>query len=304
MLFQKILPEKFRIDQLLVSGGFYETRHKAQAAILTGDISINGEIVTKPGKQVVPAVLKTLIIKQKPKYVSRGGFKLEKALAAFQVSPIGKVCIDVGSSTGGFTDCLLQNGAIKVYDIDCGTNQLDYKIRTNPNVVVLEKTNARSLLPNQFDPIPILGVMDVSFISITKLLPVLKNILGEEGELVVLIKPQFEGSREMLDKGGIVRNVEYHNAIIKSLWEFFIDDGWIPHGLVVSPIKGGKGNIEYLVHLLRTGQFSFTLDAALSQVSLAFSGGFVFAPLTDEELREQQTEENGESHNGEDSSPQ
>ena len=187
---------------------------------------------------------------EKLKYVSRGGLKLEKAVEVFNIDFKDKVCIDIGASTGGFTDLMLQNGAKKVFAVDCGTNQLDYKLRTNEQVIVMENTNARYLTRDDIgDDIIDIITVDVSFISLTKILPVIKEILKIEGESVLLIKPQFEAGKELVEKKGVVRDKKIHMQVIKQVIEFCINNNFCINGLDFSPIKGPAGNIEYLLYI-------------------------------------------------------
>jgi 23S rRNA (cytidine1920-2'-O)/16S rRNA (cytidine1409-2'-O)-methyltransferase len=236
---------KQRIDQLLVDRGMAESRQKAQALILAGQVLVNSQKVEKPGHQV-PAGAFIELLGILP-YVSRGGFKLERALDHFGIDPSGKVCIDIGASTGGFTDCLLQRGAVRVYAVDVGVTQLDWKIRTDPRVVVKDHTNARHLRPEDIGEPCSLAVCDVSFISVTLIVPLLPSLLTPDGELVVLVKPQFEVGRDEVGKGGIVRDPDMHEAACKKVQDAVEALGFTT-ALIESPILGGEGNREFLLH--------------------------------------------------------
>ena len=244
-------PSKQRLDCLLVARGLFESREKAQRAIMAGEVVALGERQNdslKPGTRVPEDI--EVAIKAPPRYVSRGGFKLEGALEKFQVDPTGLTCLDIGASTGGFTDCLLQHGAAKVHAIDVGHSQLDWKIRSDPRVMVREKCNARFLSREEVpDPIP-LCVIDVSFISLTLILPAAFELLTPDGVILALIKPQFELSREEVGKGGIVREAELHQKAVEKIRQFTTDQlGKTWAGVMVSPILGTEGNKEFLACL-------------------------------------------------------
>lgn len=242
--------KKVRLDQLVFDQGLSESRERAKAIIMSGVVYVNGQRADKPGAQVAPNV-KIEVRGNTLPYVSRGGFKLEKALKVFPVDPTGLTCIDCGASTGGFTDVLLQNGAAHVYAIDVGYGQLDWKLRNDPRVTVMERTNARYLTADDLPLRPTLGVMDVSFISITKILPAAAAIMGENGEFISLIKPQFEAGRDRVGKKGVVRDAQVHLDVVKEILHFIdADMGWTAQNLSFSPIKGPEGNIEFLVHIL------------------------------------------------------
>lgn len=236
-----------RIDILMVNRGFAESRTKAQALIMSGVVLADEKRVEKPSQTFSP---KTVIrIKGETpasRYVGRGGLKLEHALKHFGIDPSGTACIDIGSSTGGFTDCLLQHGAVSVTAIDSGTNQLDWKLRSDPRVDVRENTNARELTPDKMPHFFDLAVMDVSFISVTKIIPALIPLLKEKGKLVVLIKPQFEVGKGEVGKGGIVREPEKHARVIEEVNAFAEALGLNCLGVTDSPILGQKGNKEFL----------------------------------------------------------
>ena len=244
------MKHKERLDVLLVSLGLAESRAKAQATIMAGEVYVNGQKADKSGMEV--DITSNIEVRGSAcPYVSRGGLKLEKALKNFGVDPTGYVCSDSGASTGGFTDCLLQQGASKVFAIDVGYGQLDWKLRNDPRVTVMERTNARYLTADDLPLKPTLGVMDVSFISITKILPAAAAIMGEGGEFISLIKPQFEAGRDRVGKKGVVRDAQVHLDVVKEILQFIdADMGWTAQNLSFSPIKGPEGNIEFLVHIL------------------------------------------------------
>lgn len=236
-----------RIDKLLVEQGFADSRTKAQALVMAGVVLVNEKRIEKPSQEFLPT--DKIRIKGKSdeiKYVGRGGLKLEKALQEFHIQPNEYVCLDVGASTGGFTDCLLQAGARKVVAVDVGTNQLVWKLRNDERVEVRENVNARYLKPEDFNEKFDLIVMDVSFISITKILPALKDLLAENGKIIVLIKPQFEVGKGEVGKGGIVKDEEKHRQVIEKINNFAREIGLINKGLVDSPILGADGNKEFL----------------------------------------------------------
>lgn len=239
---------KERLDALLVNRGMFESRAKAQAAIMAGQVLVNEQKIDKPGTQVKPEVTIRLLGNQL-RYVSRGGLKLEKALQIFPISVEGKVVADVGASTGGFTDCALQNGAAKVYALDVGYGQLAWKLRSDERVINMERTNVRYLeakdLPEQVDVVTI----DVAFISLDKILPAVHKILKPTGFVVALIKPQFEAGKENVGKKGVVREASVHMEVIRNVIAFAKGEGFGIAGLDFSPIKGPEGNIEYLLHL-------------------------------------------------------
>lgn len=239
--------KKERIDKLLVDLGFAETRTKAQSMVMAGIVLVNEKRIEKSSEQFLPDIkIRVKGETATSKYVGRGGLKLEKALAGFQICPDKYICIDVGSSTGGFTDCLLQNGAKKIYAVDVGTNQLDWKIRNDERVIVREKVNARNLTTDDFEERIDLIVMDVSFISVTKILPALKDLIDEKGKIIVLIKPQFEVGKGEVGKGGIVRDESKHREVIENVNEFSSQIGLKNLGLIESPILGAEGNKEFL----------------------------------------------------------
>lgn len=236
-----------RIDKLLVEQGFADSRTKAQALVMSGVVLVNEKRIEKSSQEFFTT--DKIRIKGKAneaKYVGRGGLKLEKALQEFQICPTEYICLDVGASTGGFTDCLLQNGAKKVVAVDVGTNQIVWKLRTDARVEVRENVNARYLKPEDFTEKFDLIVMDVSFISVTKILPALKNLLTENGKIIVLIKPQFEVGKGEVGKGGIVKDEQKHQAVIEKINKFAENIGLRMKSLVDSPILGADGNKEFL----------------------------------------------------------
>ena len=239
---------KQRLDQLLVARGLCESREKAQRAIMAGDVTVGETRVDKPGTKVADDAL--ISVKRPPRYVGRGGFKIEAALAAFGIDPSGKTCLDIGASTGGFTDCLLQHGAAKVFAIDVGHSQLDWKIRSDPRVVVREKLNARHLTREDIpEPIAVC-VIDVSFISLTLILPPAAALLSHGGVIVPLIKPQFELRKEDVSRGGVIRDPALHAQAVEKIRAFTATlPGLEWHGVIESPILGGEGNKEFLACL-------------------------------------------------------
>jgi 23S rRNA (cytidine1920-2'-O)/16S rRNA (cytidine1409-2'-O)-methyltransferase len=238
---------KERIDKLLVEKGLADSRTRAQALVMSGVVLVDEKKVEKPSEKFDPSAavrLKGASIDLR--YVGRGGLKLEAALREFGVDPAGMACIDIGSSTGGFTDCLLQHGAKSVVAIDAGTNQLVWELRNDPRVEVREKTNARNLRPEDFDTAFDLAVIDVSFISVTKILPAIRSLLGPAGLLIVLIKPQFEVGRGEVGKGGIVREPEKHERVVAEVSAAAAGLGLDVVGMIDSPILGTEGNKEFL----------------------------------------------------------
>lgn len=242
--------EKQRVDVLLVTQGLFESREQAKRAVMAGEVlGNNEERLDKPGVKI--PVDTDLHIKGKPiPYVSRGGFKLAKALKVFNIDVTDRIVLDIGSSTGGFTDVMLQNGAKMSYALDVGSNQLVWKLRQDPRVVVMEHTNFRYSKPEDFTKgRPSFSSIDVSFISLSLILPPLKQILVENGEVVALIKPQFEAGREHVGKHGIVKDPKIHESVIQKVIKLAVDNGFSPRHLDFSPITGGEGNIEFLIHL-------------------------------------------------------
>ena len=239
---------KERLDVLLVNNGFAESREKAKRTIMAGLVTVDGRLEDKPGSRFDIDADVQVAGKECP-YVSRGGLKLEKAINEWGVSCENAVCIDMGASTGGFTDCMLQHGAVKVYAIDVGYGQLDYKLRTDPRVINMEKTNIRYLDTDLItEPVDLISI-DVSFISLSHMFPVAAKVLAPEGQVLCLVKPQFEAGREQVGKGGIVRDPAVHEEVIKKVMGYAEENGLFPTSLTFSPIKGTKGNIEYLLLL-------------------------------------------------------
>ena len=237
---------KERLDVLLVKRGLAASREKAKAVIMAGNVYVDNQKEDKAGT-MFPDKVHIEVRGNTLKYVSRGGLKLEKAMTHFGLRLEGLVCMDVGSSTGGFTDCMLQNGAEKVYAIDVGHGQLDWKLRNDPRVVCMEKTNIRYVTPEDIEDKPDFSSIDVSFISLTKVLPPVYKLLREQGQIVCLIKPQFEAGREKVGKKGVVRDPEVHREVIKKITDFASETGFALRNLEYSPIKGPEGNIEYLL---------------------------------------------------------
>ena len=244
---------KKRLDLLMVERALAPSREKAKAYIMSGDVYVNGQKEDKAGTMFQETV-KIEVRGNTLPYVSRGGLKLEKAMNNFGVSLDGKVCMDVGASTGGFTDCMLQNGAVKVYSIDVGYGQLDWGLRNDPRVVCMEKTNIRYVVSEDIQEAPQFSSIDVSFISLTKVLLPVRNLLTEDGEIVCLIKPQFEAGREKVGKKGVVRDKSVHEEVIDKVISFALSIGFSVLHLEYSPIKGPEGNIEYLVHLKKEAE--------------------------------------------------
>lgn len=241
---------KERLDVLLVQRGMAASREKAKAMIMAGEILVDGEREDKAGSMFPDTV--TITQKGRPlPYVSRGGLKLEKAMTHFGMDLTGKICMDVGASTGGFTDCMLQNGAVKVYAVDVGHGQLDWKLRNDERVVCMERTNIRYVTPEDIqEPVQFVSI-DVSFISLTKVLLPVRNLMEEGAEMTALIKPQFEAGREKVGKKGVVRDPAIHLEVIQTVISYAKSISFGVRHLEFSPIKGPEGNIEYLVHLVK-----------------------------------------------------
>ncbi len=241
--------QKIRLDVLLVEKGHFPSREKARAAVMAGEVLVEGQRALKPGTAVDSA--STLeIIRQRPLYVSRGGHKLEKALAEFAIDVSGKTLLDVGASTGGFSDCALKKGARKIFAVDVGYGQLAWSIRQDPRVISLERHNIRNLQPKDLDFTPIdLAMVDVSFISLGLVLPVLKG-LGIK-TVIALVKPQFEAGKEQVGRGGVVREPRIHLSVLEKVVQKAAREGYSLHNMTYSPIKGPKGNIEYLICISR-----------------------------------------------------
>lgn len=243
-------PKKQRLDLLLVDRGMVPTRAKARILIMAGEVLVNGERKDRPGTNV--AIDSDLQLKERMPFVGRGGYKLDGALKRFELEVASRVCADVGACTGGFTDVLLQRGATKVYAIDVGYGQLDWKLRKDERVIVMERTNARHL--ESLGELIDLVCIDVSFISLRLILPAVRKWIGPNSDIVALIKPQFEAGRKQVGKGGVVRDLEVHRQVISELIEWAQAHGMIGIDLVRSPISGATGNLEYLVWLRVTGE--------------------------------------------------
>lgn len=255
---------RLRLDALLVQRGLFESRERAQRAIMAGLVFVDGQRVDKPGSKVDAGSLLELRGRDMP-YVSRGGLKLEKALKLFQIDASGLVGLDVGASTGGFTDCLLQAGARLVYAVDVGYGQLAWKLREDPRVKVFERFNARELQPSMFEPLPQLAVVDVSFISLAKVLPAVLRCLAGDGPVITLIKPQFEAGPALVGKKGVVRDPQVHRDVLCRVLHEVADLGLSLRGLTGSPIRGPEGNIEFLAVWFR-GEPSVPDVAAIEAV--------------------------------------
>lgn len=240
--------QKVRLDVLLAERGLVASREKARAVIMAGEVFVEGLRVDKPGASISPEAQIVVRADTCP-YVSRGGLKLQKAMEVFDLSLEGLVCADIGSSTGGFTDCMLQHGAAKVYAVDVGHGQLDWKLRNDVRVVVMERTNARYLTAEDLQPPPVFASVDVSFISLRLMFPMLAAV--GVNELVTLIKPQFEAGREYVGKKGVVRDEAVHTQVVYRVFEDARTNGFAPAGLDYSPIKGPNGNIEFIAYYRR-----------------------------------------------------
>ena len=259
------MSSKKRLDVAMVERGLAESRQKAQAVIMAGQVFVDGQRVDKAGAPVTEE--RTIEVRGRAlPYVSRGGLKLEKAMQLWPIALNGAVCADIGASTGGFTDCMLQNGAQKVYAVDVGYNQLDYRLRTHPQVVCMERTNARYLTQEQIpDPLDFFSV-DVSFISLNLILPALRPLMKETGEGVCLVKPQFEAGKDKVGKKGVVRDPEVHLEVLEHFLEHAACAGFSVKDITFSPIRGPEGNIEYLGYLsVRQGEgYSGDLSALVA----------------------------------------
>lgn len=253
---------KERIDTLLVEKGVFQSREKARASIMAGEIYVNGIKITKAGQIVKKEDSLEFRGKEMP-YVSRGGYKLEKAIKEFKIDLKDKVCMDVGASTGGFTDCMLQNGASKVFSIDVGYGQFAWKLRTDPRVVCMERTNIRYVTQESIGEYCDMASIDVSFISLTKVLPAVKTLLKEDGKVLALIKPQFEAGRDKVGKKGVVKEKETHREVIYNIVNFSIKEGFSIIGIEYSPIKGPEGNIEYLLYMTKDKSVFQELDNSM-----------------------------------------
>lgn len=253
-----------RLDRLLVERGLVKSREEAARLILAGLVRVAGERVNKAGLTV--RVGTPIEVDASPPFVSRGGQKLAPTLDVFGIPVRGRVCLDVGASTGGFTHCLLERGASRVYAVDVGTLQLDARLRSDPRVVVMENVNARHLAPDAFPERPDLATLDVSFISLEKVLPPVVACLGSSGEAVALVKPQFEVGRGQVGKGGVVRNPAQHRAVLIRLARFALLHGWHVLGVTASPLKGPKGNREFFLHLSCVGHTPPAIESVIASV--------------------------------------
>ncbi len=251
---------KSRLDQTVFDLGLAESREKAKALIMAGSVYVDGQKQTKPGYAVADTAAVEVRGEKLP-FVSRGGLKLQKALDYFEIDPAGRVCVDCGASTGGFTDCLLQRGAKHVYAVDVGYGQLAWSLRQDERVTVMERTNARSLTPDMFPEAMDMAVMDMSFISLRLVLPAVRTLLRDGGEVVCLVKPQFEAGREKVGKKGVVRDPAVHREVLESFIAALPEMGFSLAGLTFSPVRGPEGNIEYLARL-KTGGDSIEADCA------------------------------------------
>ncbi|MBD5545303.1 MAG: TlyA family RNA methyltransferase [Lachnospiraceae bacterium] len=259
---------KERLDVLLVKQGLAPSREKAKAILMAGQVFVDNQKEDKAGTMFDPDKVQIEVRGNTLKYVSRGGLKLEKAMKEFPIELSGRICMDIGASTGGFTDCMLQNGAAKVYAIDVGHGQLDWKLRNDERVICMEKTNFRYVTREQVPEEIDFASVDVSFISLTRILPAAKPLLKERGQMVCLIKPQFEAGREKVGKKGVVTDRKVHEEVIEKVADFGEALGFSVIGLSFSPIKGPEGNIEYLLHLENTPseQDAFKEDAPIEQI--------------------------------------
>ena len=251
--------KKERLDVLLMEQGFAPSRERAKRLIMAGQVLVDEQRIDKAGT-TVPVSAKLRVMGEDLPYVSRGGLKLAKGMAVFGVVLAGKTAADIGASTGGFTDCMLQNGAAKVYAIDVGYGQLDWKLRTDARVVNMERTNIRNVTPEMFGVPLDFASIDVAFISLDKVLPVVRTLLSERGEVIALIKPQFEAGKERVGKNGVVRDPLVHEDVIHKVLRVAEEQDFSPAGLTFSPVKGPKGNIEYLLYLRVRGDGQRQMD--------------------------------------------
>lgn len=265
---------KQRLDILLVEKGLAPSRERAKASIMAGVVYVDGQKVDKAGTAVSDTANITLSADTLP-YVSRGGLKLEKALTAFQLDVSGKIMADIGASTGGFTDCALQNGAKKVYAIDVGYGQLAWSLRTDERVINMERTNVRHVTPADLGELVSFASIDVAFISLEKVLPAVKELLTADGQVVALIKPQFEAGREKVGKKGVVREPSVHREVIEKIVAFSQAIGFFIRGLTYSPIKGPEGNIEYLLYLAKEESASISINAEIIAQVVAEAHGIL-----------------------------
>lgn len=268
------MSEKLRLDCLVYTRGFAQSRERAKAVIMAGEVYVNNQKSDKPG-MLVPADAR-LEVRGGLRYVSRGGLKLEKAMACFPISLTGKTTMDIGASTGGFTDCMLQNGAARVYAIDVGYGQLAWKLRTDARVVNLERTNVRYLTEEQVPEQVDFFSVDVAFISLKLVLPVARRFLKDGGQAVCLVKPQFEAGRGKVGKKGVVRDPAVHREVLKEMTQFVLANGFSILGLTYSPVRGPEGNIEYLLYLEKAvcpETVPFSVEAVVEESHAALDGG-------------------------------
>lgn len=257
---------KKRLDVMLVEGGFFPSREQAKRALMAGEVFINGEREDKAGTTFDPDKVRTIEVKADTlPFVSRGGLKLEKALRVFEIDLKGATCLDIGASTGGFTDCMLQAGAKKVYAVDVGYGQLAYSLSVDERVVSMERTNFRNLTREDFDTDFDFATADVSFISLDKILPVANTVVKEDGRMVVLVKPQFEAGRDKVGKNGVVRDKAVHKEVIEKVLLAAKENAFFVSGLSFSPVTGPKGNIEYLLYLNRNEDASYDIDKTVEE---------------------------------------
>ena len=267
---------KSRLDVLLTQRGLAESRERAKAVIMSGNVYVDGNKSIKPGMQVLDEA--DIEVQHGLPYVSRGGLKLEKALDFFNISADDKICLDCGASTGGFTDCLLQNGAKLVYAVDVGYGQLAWSLRTDSRVITMERTNIRNVTPDMLELKPELAVIDLSFISLALILPVVKNLLVDNGDVLCLIKPQFEAGRDKVGKKGVVRDSGTHKDILLAFLDNASKAGFATRGLTHSPIKGPEGNIEFFGFLSLSGNDEITdihdvVESAHKELNLTAADG-------------------------------
>lgn len=253
------MSDKERLDVLLVEKGYFNSREKAKRCIMAGIVFVDQEKIDKPGTKVDKSG--DILVKKNPiPYVSRGGLKLEKSINNFTINLNNKICLDIGASTGGFTDCMLQNGASKVYSIDVGYGQLDWKLRQDPRVTSMERTNIRYVTKDDIESLADFASIDVSFISLKLVLPVVKELLNLNGEIVALIKPQFEAGRENVGKKGVVRDISVHKKVVKDVINFVSSINLEVIDFTYSPVKGPEGNIEYLLYMKNNDSSNTSLD--------------------------------------------
>lgn len=256
---------KERIDIVLVKKNLVESREKAKRCIMAGLVYADGEKVDKPGTKV--PLDSEILLKGNPiPYVSRGGLKLEKALNTFSLQIDGRIALDIGASTGGFTDCMLKNGVKKVFAIDVGYGQLDWKLQTDDRVVVLDRTNVRYITKEDIGVLANLVSIDVSFISLKLVLPKVKEITTDDVDIIALIKPQFEAGREKVGKKGVVRDIKVHKEVIREIYDFCLSIGLNFNALTYSPVKGAEGNREYLAHITKDNNFKFDIEEQIEIV--------------------------------------